>query len=252
MGSRTFKTSAPSAAGTTKPKVLEVLVLADDAVSAEAIAAVLSRSRSVRATTQVGVAALYRRIAKQRPAVVIWFAGDVDVATFDRVDAIRRDVRVPLYVLARWIDPAALRRAFHVRPEGLAVMLRDERVNAADLFRATAQLLAGRTVLSPELVEQLLDDGDTDDLLRRLTPLERQTLELLALGLRNGAIARRLDRSEKTIEKLVGCLFKKLGLEAGTHPDLDRRVSVARIFLTQAGLAGRAAPVAEPSLAIAL
>lgn len=60
----------------------------------------------------------------------------------------------------------------------------------------------------------------------RLTAAELDVLELLAQGLSNAGIARRLSLSPKTVECHVTSLFTKLGL-AHDDPGLNRRVSAA-------------------------
>jgi DNA-binding NarL/FixJ family response regulator len=45
-----------------------------------------------------------------------------------------------------------------------------------------------------------------------LTSAEREVLRLVALGLDNGAIARELGKSEKTVRNQVSSVFQKLGV----------------------------------------
>jgi DNA-binding NarL/FixJ family response regulator len=60
-----------------------------------------------------------------------------------------------------------------------------------------------------------------------LSLAEREVLMLMGDGLRNRAIARKLHRSEKTVEKHVARIFEKLELQ---DPTVDRRVLAARIL----------------------
>jgi DNA-binding NarL/FixJ family response regulator len=52
-------------------------------------------------------------------------------------------------------------------------------------------------------------------------------------GFRNVTIAERLCKRERTVEKHVSNIFIKLGLSVDRHPDLDRRVAMARIVLAE-------------------
>jgi DNA-binding NarL/FixJ family response regulator len=229
---------APQAIRREERVSLRVLVLADDALTAEALGAILRRSPSVRIETALTSARLPRANGRRSTDVVVWFAGHVDDAALLRLERARERLAVPFCIVARSVDPVALRGALFSQLDTVAVLLRGARPQAADLFRTIVQLVSGRTVLTGALLEELLDDGeDCDDLLAGLAPSELEVLELLALGLRNGAIARRLKRSEKSVEKLVGSLFAKLGLEAAGDPDVDRRVSAARLFLACTGAA---------------
>jgi DNA-binding NarL/FixJ family response regulator len=62
-----------------------------------------------------------------------------------------------------------------------------------------------------------------------LSASEREVLLLMADGLRNREIGRRLCKSEKTIEKQIAKIFVKLDLH---DTSLDRRVLAIRILLS--------------------
>lgn len=57
------------------------------------------------------------------------------------------------------------------------------------------------------------DKPGTGDLLGRLTPRERDILNLLREGLPNKVIAARLDVSEVTVKSHLGNMFRKLGVQ---------------------------------------
>ncbi|WP_410014305.1 two-component system response regulator NarL [Sodalis sp. C49] len=88
-----------------------------------------------------------------------------------------------------------------------------------DLLAAIRQAAAGRMVLSealmPVLAAGLRDDrpGSARDS-GQLTPRERDILKLIAHGLPNKTIARRLDISESTVKVHVKHLLKKMGLKS--------------------------------------
>jgi DNA-binding CsgD family transcriptional regulator len=65
--------------------------------------------------------------------------------------------------------------------------------------------------------------------LSRLTPRERQVLELMARGLTNNAICAELHLSIKTVEPAVSSIFTKLGLDA--DPAANRRVLAVVAYL---------------------
>lgn len=65
--------------------------------------------------------------------------------------------------------------------------------------------------------------------LARLSPRERQVLELMARGLSNAAICRELHLSVKTVEPVISAIFTKLGLDA--DPANNRRVLAVVAFL---------------------
>jgi DNA-binding NarL/FixJ family response regulator len=65
-----------------------------------------------------------------------------------------------------------------------------------------------------------------------LSPREQEVLALLAAGQSNGAIARQLEVTTRAIERHVGSIFAKLGLEDGA--DVSRRVQATLVY-QQAG-----------------
>jgi DNA-binding NarL/FixJ family response regulator len=50
-----------------------------------------------------------------------------------------------------------------------------------------------------------------------LSPREREIVQLVAVGLRNKEIARRLEISEKTVKFHLGRIFDKLGVDSRTE-----------------------------------
>jgi DNA-binding NarL/FixJ family response regulator len=92
--------------------------------------------------------------------------------------------------------------------------------NAApqELARAIRAASAGEVVLDPvvaaRLVDTLAGDGEPLD---RLTPREREVLELIGRGFPNKLIARELGLSEKTVKTHVGHVLAKLGVTDRTQ-----------------------------------
>jgi DNA-binding NarL/FixJ family response regulator len=76
-----------------------------------------------------------------------------------------------------------------------------------------------------ELVAHLPVDALCD-----LSPVQTTVALLLSQGFRNREIARQLYRSEKTVEKHVAHIFRKLGIEA-LNDHFDRRVLTCRAIL---------------------
>jgi len=66
-----------------------------------------------------------------------------------------------------------------------------------------------------------------------LTPREREVLALVSEGLTDGAIAKRLYLTRRTVETHVGHIFAKLGVPAGSSQ--NRRVHAVRHYLSAAG-----------------
>jgi DNA-binding NarL/FixJ family response regulator len=95
---------------------------------------------------------------------------------------------------------------------GFGYLLKD-RVLAVDDFLATAQRVAcGGSALDPQVVAGLLAAQADNRPLARLTEREREVLELMAEGLTNTGIAKRLWLSERTVEAHVRHVLSKLDL----------------------------------------
>lgn len=105
---------------------------------------------------------------------------------------------------------------------GVGYLLKDRVADGAALADAVRQVQQGGVVVDPDVVELLLHRPRVDDGLTRLTERERDVLQLLAEGLTNTAVAKRLVLSPKTVETHVAAVFAKLDLPPA--PDGHRRV----------------------------
>jgi DNA-binding NarL/FixJ family response regulator len=130
---------------------------------------------------------------------------------------------VRVVILSAYDDDDFVRAALEVGVTGylLKTMPRDELVAAV---RAAAQgTMVLDPVLSPRLagVHSSFGPGNGP----RLTWRERETVELVAEGLSNKAIAARLGVSVRTVEGHLNHVFTKLGVES--------RTELVRFVLTQ-------------------
>jgi DNA-binding NarL/FixJ family response regulator len=99
----------------------------------------------------------------------------------------------------------------------MGYLLKDRVVSFDELSDAVSRVAAGGTVLDPEVVRELLTRRH--DPLARLTPRERDVLQLMAEGRTNVAISESLVIGVGAVEKNVTSIFQKLGLEdsGGDH-----------------------------------
>lgn len=105
---------------------------------------------------------------------------------------------------------------------GFGYMLKDRVLDVDEFLAAAARVADGGSALDPEVVAGLVGARDQDDPLAELTDREREVLELMAQGLTNTGIARRLYLSERTVEAHVRHLLTKLDLP--TTEEGNRRV----------------------------
>jgi DNA-binding NarL/FixJ family response regulator len=111
---------------------------------------------------------------------------------------------------------------------GFGYLLKDRVLNVADFLEAAERVANGGSALDPQVVASLVG-RDSDHALAALTPREKEVLSLMAEGLTNGAIARRLTLTERTVEGHVRSVLMKLDLpeSAGAH----RRVLAVIAYL---------------------
>lgn len=87
----------------------------------------------------------------------------------------------------------------------------------AELSLAIKAVTRGETYLSPPLSKQVIKDylrrvGGKETLLQRLTPRQREILQLIAEGATTKGIARRLNISVKTVETHRAQLMERLDI----------------------------------------
>lgn len=114
---------------------------------------------------------------------------------------------------------------------GLAYLLKERVGDVDELLRALDEVIAGRSVIDPRIVEVLLSSHSkaNQSPLALLTPRELDVLREMAQGRTNRAIADELRLSESTVEKHVNSTFSKLGL--AEERQAHRRVTAVLTFL---------------------
>jgi DNA-binding NarL/FixJ family response regulator len=134
---------------------------------------------------------------------------------------------IAILVLSQYVEEAYATELLADNTASIGYLLKDRIADVSEFLGAVRQVGTGRTVLDPEVVAQLLARARRKDPLERLTPREREVLELMAEGRSNPAIARRLVVSDKAVEKHIGNIFAKLELPP-TEDDHRRVLAVLR------------------------
>ena len=111
---------------------------------------------------------------------------------------------------------------------GFGYLLKDRVLNVDDFLAAAQRVADGGSALDPQVVGALMATRH-DDPLDALSEREREVLALMAEGLNNPAIARRLVVSERTVEGHVRHLLLKLDL--AESQDGHRRVLAVLAYL---------------------
>jgi DNA-binding NarL/FixJ family response regulator len=136
---------------------------------------------------------------------------------------------VGVLVLSQVIEATHALALFSERPEGFGYLLKDRVLEIDDFLESVRRVGRGGTAIDPQVISQLVGRARDDDPLAELTPREREVLGLMAEGLSNQGLCKRLFLSPKTIETHVNSIFGKLGLAPA--PDDHRRVLAVLAFL---------------------
>ncbi len=136
---------------------------------------------------------------------------------------------VGVLVVSQYLDPSFALRLLDEHPERSGYLLKDRIGEPRILLDALRRLDDGETVLDPAIVSRLFGRSRKRDPVAELTEREREVLELVAEGLSNAAIARRLFITERTVEAHVKQIFLTLGIRQA--PDTNRRVLAVLTFL---------------------
>lgn len=113
--------------------------------------------------------------------------------------------------------------------QGLGYMLKDRVADVDEFTAAVRRVAEGGSALDPLVVAELVGRNRAADPIERLSPREREVLELMAEGRSNQAIGQRLFISPRAVEKHVTSIFAKLRLPAA--PEDHRRVLAVLRFL---------------------
>jgi DNA-binding NarL/FixJ family response regulator len=108
-------------------------------------------------------------------------------------------------------------------------LLKSRVVDVTELIDSIERIAHGGSVIDPGLVQELVAARRRHDPLDALTPREREVLELMASGLSNAGIARRIYVAEGTVEKHVKSILLKLQIPETA--DDHRRVLAVVTFL---------------------
>ena len=112
---------------------------------------------------------------------------------------------------------------------GFGYLLKDRVLDVGDFLTAAERVASGGSALDPEVVARLLNRATARGGISALTERELEVLRLMAQGLTNNGIAKRMYLSERTVEAHVRRLMLKLDLEESG--DANRRVLAVLSYL---------------------
>ncbi|MET7363861.1 response regulator transcription factor [Streptomyces sp. NPDC005562] len=144
--------------------------------------------------------------------------------------AARREMPgLPVLVLSQHVEQLYARELLADGSGAVGYLLKESVFDADQFIGALERVAGGGTAMDPAVIAKLLSAGSPGRGLDRLTERERSVLALMAEGLSNQAVGRRLFLSQSAISKYTTSLFGKLGL--GDDDDGNRRVLAVLAYL---------------------
>lgn len=145
---------------------------------------------------------------------------DLEMPGLDGIEATRR-IRAScehtqVVILTSFSDRARILDALDAGAAGY--LLKDAEPD--QLLRGIRAAAAGEAPLAPRAASELLAERHETRPASGLTPREREVLAMVAEGLPNKLIARRLEISEKTVKAHLTRIFERLGVSDRTQAAL--------------------------------
>jgi DNA-binding NarL/FixJ family response regulator len=198
--------------------MIRVLIADDHGVVREGLSRLLQAAEGIEVA---GVAADGEAAVAQAqvvaPDVVLM---DLDMPGIDGIEATRRisagNGTAAVLVLTSFSDQPRILGAIEAGAVGY--LLKD--ASSEDVVAGIRAAARGESPLDPRAARTVLDARAAPDPLAPFSQRERDVLELLAAGLANKLIARRLEISEKTVKSHLTRIFRELGVSDRTQAAL--------------------------------
>ena len=191
---------------------VRVLVVDDHPLFRQGVVATLANAPDFDVVGEASTAAEAVHLATiTRPDLVLLDVGLPDGSGVEVISALARELPgVKIAMLTVADDSDTVMEALKAGAAGYLL----KGVSGAELIAAVKEVYAGHPYASPPVAMRVLSDvaraGRTPG--ADLTERERSVLDLLAQGLTNAEIARRLFLSEKTVKHHITVILQKLGV----------------------------------------
>ena len=192
------------------PDVIRVLLVDDHAVVRRGLADLLGAADGIEVVGAVEDGSqVVDAVLAHEPDIVLM---DLSMPDVDGIEGTRRALAArpdtKVIVLTSFGETARIHAALEAGAVGY--LLKD--TEPEDIVKAVRDGAAGGVPLSPRAARALLPGNRPAARADALTAREREVLALVAAGLPNKSIARRLDISEKTVKAHLTRVFTVLGV----------------------------------------
>jgi DNA-binding NarL/FixJ family response regulator len=207
--------------------VIRVVVADDHPMVRYGIAAVFAGADNIELVGEAADGAeLLASVAATDPDAVLT---DLAMPGMGGADAIKRlratNPDLPVLVLTMHADDESVFAALRAGARGYLI----KGAEGDELIRAIQSVVAGEAVYGAAVANRIIAffTGAAEEYVAKafpgLTDREREVLDLMAIGLRNHAIAERLSLSEKTVRNHVSAVLVKLQVPDRTSAALKAR-----------------------------
>jgi DNA-binding NarL/FixJ family response regulator len=201
--------------------MIRVLLVDDHAVVRRGLAQLLGTEDDIEVIGDAGDGAeAITMAADLHPDVILM---DLSMPVVDGIEAtsviMAASPEVHVIVLTTFSDRERILGSLEAGATGY--VLKD--ADPDELITAIRAAVAGGSPLDPRAARVLLDAGRTRRALPALSPREEEVLRLVATGLANKQVSRRLGISERTVKAHLTNVFQQLGVTDRTQAALWAR-----------------------------
>jgi DNA-binding NarL/FixJ family response regulator len=217
---------------------IRVVIAEDHHLLREGIRRLLESHPEVEVAAACGdLESLLAAVEAERPDVVVTDirmppgGGDEGIQAANRLRETNPETGV--VVLSQYAEPGYALALFESGTARRAYLLKERVEDVEQLVAAILTVAEGGSVIDSKVVDGLVAAKTVanESPLRELTPRERDVLREMAEGKNNAAIAAALVLTERSVEKVIHSIFRKLGIawESSDH----KRVKAVILYLAE-------------------